>query len=196
MALTAARAVEQVISLSGNINLGGVYILRIDVLESLAIRFGNFLSRKPIQFEPGEYLYLGSAQGKGTSLAQRVIRHLNRTENKPNQSILHEVTNQLSSFTGNALPAARQKKLHWHIDYLLDNEHVIVKSVIMIGHPHPLEEKVATLLMHDTHTTIIEPGLGAQDYRDHTHLLRVNAPISWWTNLTNRVVSDVTESTH
>jgi Uri superfamily endonuclease len=180
--------VEEVISINGDINLGGIYILRIVITKSLATQFGKFKNGLPIQFEPGYYLYLGSAQGKGAMLAHRVIRHLNRTGKKSNQPILEEVTQHLSSLISNALPAARQKKLQWHIDYLLDNEHVTVKSVIMIGHPYPLEEKIAQLLMHDPHTSIIEPGLGAQDYRDHTHLLKVSASTAWWSQLDDRIM--------
>ncbi|MHA2090812.1 MAG: hypothetical protein ACW98K_08125 [Candidatus Kariarchaeaceae archaeon] len=58
----------------------------------------------------------------------------------------------------------------------------------MIGHPYPLEEKIAQLLMHDPHTSIIEPGLGAQDYRDHTHLLKVSASTAWWSQLDDRIM--------
>ncbi len=69
-------------SLSG----GGAYILDLYLPDPISLhpgRLGEF------GFEPGRYLYVGSAYGPG-GLAARVSRHLHR----------------------------EGRRLHWHIDYL------------------------------------------------------------------------------
>ena len=65
---------------------GGAYVLEICVREPLSLRVGRLGS---LGFEPGRYLYVGSAYGPG-GLAARVRRHLKSTKNR----------------------------LHWHVDYL------------------------------------------------------------------------------
>ncbi|MHA1654084.1 MAG: GIY-YIG nuclease family protein [Candidatus Thorarchaeota archaeon] len=66
----------------------GVYVLLLEVDRTLTARVG---SGREMLFEPGMWVYVGSAMGRGsTSLEKRVRRHL----------------------TG-------ARSLHWHIDYLL-----------------------------------------------------------------------------
>ena len=64
---------------------GGAYILELNVREKLLLRVGRL---GQFDFEPGRYLYVGSAYGPG-GITARVTRHL-----KP------------------------KRRLHWHIDYL------------------------------------------------------------------------------
>lgn len=67
----------------------GTYILVIKVPERITISVGR-LSKTPITFSKGYYLYCGSALGKN-GLYNRVKRHL-----------------------------SQEKKIRWHIDYLLE----------------------------------------------------------------------------
>ena len=67
----------------------GTYILVIKVPESITISVGK-LSKTPLTFSKGYYLYCGSALGKN-GLYNRVKRHL-----------------------------SQEKKKRWHIDYLLE----------------------------------------------------------------------------
>lgn len=72
----------------------GTYLLLIQVGESIEIKIGAL---GKIKFEPGTYVYVGSALN---GIEQRVSRHL-----------------------------SQEKKIHWHIDYLLNNEEVEVEEV-------------------------------------------------------------------
>ncbi len=65
---------------------GGAYILELNVRDKLSLQIGR-LGR--FDFDPGRYLYIGSAYGPG-GIAARVTRH-----QKP-----------------------KGRRLHWHIDYL------------------------------------------------------------------------------
>ena len=65
---------------------GGAYILELNVREPLSLQVGRL---GHLNFEPGRYLYVGSAYGPG-GMAARVKRHLN----------------------------SKGRRLHWHIDYL------------------------------------------------------------------------------
>jgi Uri superfamily endonuclease len=72
----------------------GGYVLLLRLRERSEIRIGRLGT---IQFDSGEYAYIGSAMA---GLKQRVSRHLRR-----------------------------EKKLHWHIDYLL--EKALVENIIV-----------------------------------------------------------------
>ncbi|MHA2140469.1 MAG: GIY-YIG nuclease family protein [Candidatus Thorarchaeota archaeon] len=67
----------------------GVYVLVISILEDIEVRIGALGIQR---FEAGEWVYVGSAFGEGsTSLEHRIRRHF-----------------------------SSEKKNHWHIDLLLD----------------------------------------------------------------------------
>ena len=70
----------------------GTYILVIQLEKNQAIRIGSL---ETLDFKKGFYYYIGSAMGEkgSSSLINRVKRHLKS-----------------------------EKKIHWHIDYLLDNQ--------------------------------------------------------------------------
>jgi Uri superfamily endonuclease len=72
--------------------LPGTYALMLDVTYSQRLTIGRFGT---FQFEPGVYVYVGSAHGPG-GLAARLRRHLQFNETK---------------------------RIHWHIDWLLTNAH-------------------------------------------------------------------------
>ncbi|ABR55583.1 DNA-(apurinic or apyrimidinic site) lyase [Methanococcus vannielii SB] len=65
----------------------GTYVLRIKINNSKNILVG----KKEIQFEKGDYFYIGSAMGNSLNLYNRINRHL-----------------------------SDEKKKRWHIDYLLE----------------------------------------------------------------------------
>jgi Uri superfamily endonuclease len=71
---------------SQNLAKGGAYILELNVEDRLSLQVGKL---GQVDFEPGRYLYVGSAYGPG-GIAARVTRHLKR----------------------------KGRRLHWHIDYL------------------------------------------------------------------------------
>lgn len=76
----------------------GAYCLIVRVSNGLTINIGSL---GKIQFDPGYYLYVGSAMN---NLESRVRRHLNTAEKKVS-------------------------KLRWHIDYLLIEPGVTITEV-------------------------------------------------------------------
>ena len=76
----------------------GAYCLNINVKEKILIRVGAL---GEIEFNPGHYVYVGSALN---GLKARVQRHLKNSRGE------HNVT-------------------HWHIDYLLREKNVVIDNV-------------------------------------------------------------------
>lgn len=96
------------------------------------------------RFPKGYYAYTGSAIGPGSrSLRLRVDRHLRKA-----------------------------KKKHWHIDYLLASEKVVVRAVVAVSTSQRLECEV-NRLMKRLGGRIVVDGLGASDCRSNcgSHLL-------------------------
>ena len=92
-----------------------------------------------IPFPAGYYLYMGSARGPG-GLRARIARHLRR-----------------------------QKRLHWHVDYLL---HWTRPVEIWYSHSvAPLECHWREVLMEAAGLETAATGFGSSDCPCHTHLL-------------------------
>ncbi len=170
----------------------GGYLLRIEVNERLSLSFGRFRGGERVQMERGTYVYVGSATGrKGpASLSRRLLRHATRSTGKPAHPIRDEL---LTSFRRNgwiqtcssALPA--EKRLRWHIDYLLDEPAVDLTGVLALRSVSRLEEALADLLLADARVQPIARGLGASDAPGKTHLLSAPADSRWWHELAGRV---------
>jgi Uri superfamily endonuclease len=91
----------------------GAYILLISVDSSITISIGKI---GPVEFRPGWYTYVGSAMGlTATSLHHRLQRHF---------------------------APVTQKRLHWHIDYLLASPHCNVAGALTIPSLQKLECQV------------------------------------------------------
>lgn len=91
-------------------------------------------------FPAGSYIYVGSALGPG-GLRARLERHLRR-----------------------------DKKIHWHIDYLLTRARVISVEYDCSG--ERLECVWAQMYEQDTEMSITVPGFGASDCSCRAHLFR------------------------
>jgi len=89
----------------------GTYIIVINLLENSKIKIGSL---GEIDFVKGYYLYIGSAMGnKGsTTLENRVKRHVSKSEDK---------------------------KIFWHIDYLLTNKKCVITRLYLIPSLNRLE---------------------------------------------------------
>jgi Uri superfamily endonuclease len=121
----------------------GVYALVIKILDDMKIDIGV---KKDLQFHKGYYIYVGSAQGKGsTSLENRLKRHFSKT-----------------------------KKMHWHIDYLL-NSHVNLEGAIYAFTENNLECTLAQELNRTIDFQWELKGFGASDCKLNcdSHLLRM-----------------------
>ena len=79
---------------------------------------------------------------------------------------------QAGLINGRFQPPA-QKKLHWHIDYLLNESAVSLSHVMLIRSQVRLEGKLGQWLLAQPETAVLLPGLGASDVKGHSHLLRI-----------------------
>jgi len=118
----------------------GTYILFISIIENTEINIGSL---GPILFKAGFYLYIGSAMGSSGSatLVNRVKRHI----------------------------SLDNKKFHWHIDYLLENEKSILIKIILIPSSYRLECLIAQELL-DTSDGYIK-NFGSSDCLCESHLI-------------------------
>ncbi len=97
------------------------------------------------RFPEGYYTYTGSALGKGaSSLKHRIARHLRK-----------------------------KKRKFWHIDYLLANENVSMKAVIVAETNEKLECNSNRYMKRELGAKVPVKGFGASDCRKNcgSHLL-------------------------
>ncbi|MCW4022871.1 MAG: GIY-YIG nuclease family protein [archaeon] len=96
------------------------------------------------KFPRGYYTYTGSALGKGASLKNRISRHLKK-----------------------------EKKMFWHIDYLLANKSVSVRLIVVAETKKKIECKVNCYLKDTSGAKILVKGFGASDCKNNceSHLL-------------------------
>jgi Uri superfamily endonuclease len=171
----------------GGESRAGTYVLRIRLIEDTTLRFGRFKSGKLISLPAGEYAYVGSALSEkgSTSLARRLIRHATRSRGQRPHRIREEMMRRFVECglgNGNLLPKDG-KALFWNIDFLLDLGSAEIVSLYVVRLPKRLESMLAKQLERDSHTQVIERGLGANDVPGNTHLLHVSAEEPWWESL-------------
>ena len=151
----------------------GVYMLRIKVAAPLSVAFGRFRGGRPVAVAAGDYLYVGSAMGRGAvSPAGRLLRHATRSGNRPPHSLRDALLDALRA-AGLATPTQqppREKRLHWHIDYLLDEPAAELSSVTLIRTAAQLESELARRLAEQPGIAPLAAGLGAADVPGETHL--------------------------
>lgn len=156
---------------------GGVYVLRIEVREPLAVVFGRFRGGDAVAIPAGEYVYVGSALG---GLGRRLLRHATRTDGSG-----HPVRTALVDQFGLMPPSV--KRLRWHVDFLLDRPEAALVQVFAIQTNRRLEPALAGWLMDRADMWMPAAGLGASDHRDHTHLLGVVSGSSLWSEFAEGV---------
>ncbi len=150
---------------------GGVYVLRLRVTAPLAVVFGRFHGSRPIAVPAGDYFYVGSALN---GLGARLLRHATRSGDRPPQAIRDALAGQLAA-AGLATRPPAAKRLHWHVDYLLDELEVALVGVWAWRTAAPLESALAAWLAAQPGILPLAAGLGASDDREQTHLLRVSS---------------------
>ncbi len=119
---------------SGRGKMRGVYVLLIEVKDSLELEVGKL---GKLRLDSGFFAYVGSARG---GIRARVERHLRS-----------------------------QKKIHWHIDYLLSRSGVTVREVYALETDKPLECQTARALAAEFS---VVPGFGSSDCACRGHLFR------------------------
>ncbi len=156
----------------------GSYILLIHLYSSLQLAFGRFQQGKLFTLPVGDYLYIGSALGgekAGAPLARRLIRHASRSESQNPHAIRSAMMRlfQEEDYTENKITEPSEKKIRWHIDYLLDRKEAEIDHVVIIRNPLRVEQMLSELLEPLPEISLIAQRLGAQDTRNSTHLLRI-----------------------
>ena len=172
------------IHLIGDKSQAGTYVLRIHLKKDTSLQFGRFKKGKLISLPAGDYAYVGSALSErgATSLARRLVRHATRSGDKrPHRirGVMIERFAECGLGDGNLLPK-RGKTLFWNVDFLLDMEAAEIEGFSAIRSAERLEDRLAKELEQDSHTQVIERGLGANDVPGNTHLLRVQIDETWW----------------
>jgi Uri superfamily endonuclease len=171
----------------GDNSQGGSYLLRIRIVQPVQVIFGRYSQGKPVAISEGACLYVGSALN---GLGPRLIRHATRSGHKAPHSIRQHMLVYFPTInlgTGNRVTGSH-KKLHWHVDHLLDQEQVELTQIVAIRSSLSLETSLARFLEQETHTSIIGKGLGATDAPGDTHLLKVQASETWWSRLPARLM--------
>jgi len=175
---------EPVIEVKCDDNWIGTYALRLRLHRPLSIRAGRVQGGRPIDFPTGDYIYAGSALGApgGYALPRRLLRHASRSAELPPHPLRADL---LERFSAGGLDAAgllprTPKRLHWNIDYLMDEPHTLLAQVFYIRCPLRLEHALVANLEQDPDTRIIVPGFGAHDHRGHTHLFAAPQETAWW----------------
>jgi Uri superfamily endonuclease len=159
----------------------GTYILLIDLSAQVEVSFGRFLGGRKIRIEPGKYLYVGSALGggKGTfPMAVRLLRHASRSGNARPHALRRELLDRFISMGYQAPGKKGDKKLHWHIDYLLDLPEAEIVHVVMLMGPSRIEHRLSELVASMPGASTVADRLGAQDARSGTHLFRISDPVT------------------
>jgi Uri superfamily endonuclease len=127
-------------------------VLHLEGREEITVgKLGTFI------FPAGYYLYVGSALGPG-GLEARLARHRPSIRLRRAQS----------SRSGHR---CRDKKLRWHIDYLL--EHVQLVEVWSVASTDKLECLWAWAAQELPGSEIPVPGFGSSDCRCPSHLIRL-----------------------
>lgn len=167
----------------------GTYLLQIELTRALCLRLGRRRSLR--RFPAGHYVYLGSALGRhATSLPRRVLRHTTRKASRRPHALraaLLLALEEAGMASGLTPPAA--KKLHWHIDYLLEPVTVQLRGCALLRSPRHLERELAAWVAADPEACIVCPGFGAGDAPGQTHLFLVPGVPAWWTRLHDHAAS-------
>ncbi|MCA9973989.1 MAG: DUF123 domain-containing protein [Anaerolineales bacterium] len=167
----------QKITMLGDEEKAGAYVLRLVVARGVAVRFGRFRGGAALPVPAGVYAYVGSALG---GVGPRLLRHASRSQSEPHA--IHPVLLARFAVLGLVRPGYRaaSKRLHWHVDYLLEETAVDLTHVLVVRSRQPLEARLADLLLAETAVAPLAAGLGATDFPGRTHLLRIAESPNWW----------------
>ena len=125
-------------------------LIRLDKQEKITVgKLGTF------NFPAGYYLYMGSALGPG-GLRARLARHRRDSESASQSN---------SGQTG--------KKLHWHIDYLLQQAQLV--EVWSVASEERLECKWGEVARRLSGAQVPVRGFGSSDCRCPAHLIFFSA---------------------
>ena len=179
------------ITILGDNEQSGAYLLRMSVRRDVAVRFGRFQGGRPILVPKGEFLYVGSAMAQQGSmtLARRLLRHATRRDEGNPQQIqgaMLKLSEDIGLGTVQLKPPDR-KKLFWNVDYLLEEDVVDLSHVVIIRTRIKFEDELAQFLEGEPKSSVLAAGLGAHDSHGRTHILIFRETADWWQQLPTRL---------
>jgi Uri superfamily endonuclease len=159
--------------------------------KDVSIRFGRHRKGEPVMVPAGDYVYIGSAQGRrgSSTLSNRLLRHATRRgSNSPHRIRKLMVEQFQSGGMGGSVP--QKKSLHWHVDYLLDLSEAEISHVIVLFGQTISERQLAKIIQGFPETAPVSQGLGAGDDTGSTHLLSFQGGEIWWSELVDVLQAD------
>jgi len=146
--------------------ISGTYLLHLQNEKDVWVKYGRFRRGELISTPAGQYLYIGSALARegGASLPRRLLRHATRSAGPP-----HSIRQHLIEYFAMKPPAS--KRLHWHVDYLLEETAVNIYHITLIQDRRRLEGIIAQNLNRHPAALPLATGLGATDDPGLTHIL-------------------------
>jgi Uri superfamily endonuclease len=179
------------ITILGDCEQSGSYLLRMRVKCELMVRFGRFQGGRPIAVPKGDVVYVGSAMAQQGSmtLARRLLRHATRGDGRNPQPLRGVM---MSVFKDEGLGDAqlrppKNKKLFWNIDYLLEEAEVELSHIVIMRSRTRFEDELAQFLAVAPGSSILAKGLGAHDRRGDTHMFMIRKTAEWWRQLPVRM---------
>lgn len=158
----------------------GAYILWLNVRADIILAFGRFQRGRPVVVSRGMVAYVGSAMGPmgASALAGRLLRHATRSGDRPPHAIRDVMWSAflMAELGRPELKRPAAKRLHWHIDYLLDQTEVEISRMTAIRTAARLESELAKRLSALPGVSPLAPRLGASDMPGGSHLLRYLDP--------------------
>lgn len=180
------------VAILGADDLGGVYLLRIRLARGARLRFGRFQGGRPVSLAAGEYIYVGSALARpgAAALARRLLRHATRASggSHPVRPVLLQALRD-AGLASAAIRPPMTKRLHWHVDYLLEHRAATLVGVVALRTSVAREDDLAALLAAESKARMVARGLGASDAAGPTHLFGVPADTTWWTGLIDQLTA-------
>jgi len=179
-------SLDSAVFVAGDASLTGTYLLHLRLGRPVRVTVRR--GQPPEAFPAGFYVYVGSAMGSGSAgLAARLLRHASRSGERPPQRLRQRLERGLveAGLMATAV-APRPKRLHWHIDRLLDARGVRLTAVTVLRGAVARERAVAELLVADPEAQIVVRGFGAGDHPGGTHLFLVPPSPAWQERLRER----------
>ena len=170
---------------------GGAYVLLLTVAETVAVRFGCHDGGASIPVAAGAVVYVGSARGDaGRPLASRLLRHAARCEGEPHR-IWSDLATEEGLLLGRPGPTSpRDKRLRWHVDYLLEDRRVELAAVLALRGRGWTEAELARHVEDSPLTAMLARGrgLGASDHVGRTHVLALPGGRPAWERIVEEIV--------
>ena len=81
-----------------------------------------------------------------------------------------------------------EKKIHWHIDYILEPVQVDLQDALIIGNANVYENDIVQLLLAEDEVIIPFNGIGSSDSNHPSHFFKIPESINWWKLLAEKIM--------